>query len=94
MIMSGGDKRKVSAIIVAGLTPKKVAEENNEAYQERAKPEESEVSEGMMAASQEIIDAYESKDAKGLALALKGFFELCELEPHEEGPHEEVEENE
>lgn len=93
MIMSGGDKRKVSAIIVAGLKPKQMADENNENYLDRAKPEESEVSEGMMAASQEIMDAYESKDAKALALALKGFVQLCELEPHEEYEQED-EENE
>lgn len=43
---------------------------------------------GLMAVSDELIQAIESKDAKGVAMALQNAFYLLDSEPHEEGPHE------
>lgn len=37
--------------------------------------------------AQDLIDAMQSKDAKLLALALRSAFQICDLEPHEEGEH-------
>lgn len=39
-------------------------------------------------AAQDLIDAMHSKDVKATAEALRAAFELCDSEPHEEGPHE------
>ena len=39
------------------------------------------------AAAQDILRAIESKDYKHLALALKSAFDICDSEPHVEGPH-------
>lgn len=38
-------------------------------------------------AAQDLLDAIEKKDTKALAIALRAAFELCDSEPHEEGPH-------
>lgn len=38
-------------------------------------------------AAQDVIDAVHAKDVKALASALRAAFELCDSEPHEEGPH-------
>lgn len=38
-------------------------------------------------AAQDLIAAVESKNAKGVASALRAAFDLCEGEPHNEGPH-------
>lgn len=35
--------------------------------------------------AEEILEAFESKDAKSLASGLSAFFACCESEPHEEG---------
>lgn len=43
---------------------------------------------GLLAAASELLAAVESKDAKGVALALQNAFELLDSMPHEEGPHE------
>ena len=39
------------------------------------------------AAAQDILRAIESKDFKHLALALQSMFDICDSEPHTEGPH-------
>lgn len=42
--------------------------------------------------AEEMIKAFEQKDAKKLAETLRAAFQLMELEPHEEVEHEESEE--
>lgn len=39
------------------------------------------------ACADDIIRAINSKDSKMLAEAIKAAFEICDSEPHEEGPH-------
>lgn len=48
---------------------------------------------GLAAAAMELLKAIESKDAKGIAMALRCAFELLDSEPHEEGPHLDEESN-
>lgn len=37
----------------------------------------------------DMLQAVEDKDAKGLAELLHEAFTVCDMQPHEEGPHEE-----
>lgn len=46
---------------------------------------------GLEAAAEELMRAVESKDAKGVALALENAFYLLESMPHEEAEEEEEE---
>lgn len=39
------------------------------------------------AAAEDILQAIEKKDVANLAIALRAAFELCDSEPHVEGPH-------
>lgn len=39
-------------------------------------------------AAEDLISAVHAKDVKAVASALKAAFEMCESQPHEEGPHE------
>lgn len=38
-------------------------------------------------AAEDLVRAVHSKDIKGVAVALRAAFELCDSMPHEEGPH-------
>ena len=38
-------------------------------------------------AAEDLLKAIESKDSKEIASALRAAFEICDSEPHEEGPH-------
>jgi hypothetical protein len=38
-------------------------------------------------AAEELLFAIEKKDTKAIAAALRAAFELCDSEPHFEGPH-------
>lgn len=38
-------------------------------------------------AAEDVLFAVEKKDAKALARALRAAFDLCDSEPHLEGPH-------
>lgn len=40
------------------------------------------------AAAEDLIHAVHSKDVKAVAEALRAAFELCDEQPHVEGPHE------
>lgn len=42
---------------------------------------------GLEACAQDMINAFNSNDAKGLAAAIKAAFEICDTYPHEEGEH-------
>lgn len=37
--------------------------------------------------AEELIEAIHSKDASLVASTLKSIFQVCDSEPHEEGPH-------
>lgn len=41
----------------------------------------------MHVAAQDLIDAIKAGSAKSAASALRAAFELCDSEPHTEGPH-------
>lgn len=43
--------------------------------------------ESLLLICEELIHAVHAKDVRGTAEALKAAFELCDSEPHEEGPH-------
>lgn len=51
------------------------------------KPNDSEDMSGIEACAQDLMDAMKSSDVKKAAAALRAAFELCDMEPHEEGPH-------
>lgn len=53
--------------------------------------EEGEHAPGLMASAEDLISAVHAKDAKAVASAIKAAFEVCDSEPHEEGPHIEAE---
>jgi len=91
MIM-GGDKKKMATIIVEKFgKPKEegMKEANAKAFDKMAKEPESEVDEGLLSGAEEVMAAFNSKDAAGLAMALKDFFQLCDAMPHEEYEEEE-----
>ncbi len=54
---------------------------------ELRKPDDGEY-DAIDSAAEDLISAIHSKNIKGVAEALKAAFELCDAQPHEEGPHE------
>lgn len=40
------------------------------------------------ACAEDLIEAVHKKDVKAVAQALRAAFEICDSEPHQEGPHE------
>jgi hypothetical protein len=54
------------------------------------KPDDGEFN-GLHACMDEFIAAVHAKDIKGAAEAFKSAFQVCESEPHEESPHEDIE---
>lgn len=89
MIM-GGDKKKIASVIIERFG-KPSAEKNEKAFKEMASEPEMEVDEGLLSGAEEVMGAFNSKDPKRLALALKDFFYMCDEMPHEEGEHVEEE---
>jgi hypothetical protein len=75
------DSKKIAALIVSKASPS----------EEGKGEKEYDAEEGLDATSEEIMAAFEKKDAKGLKVALKSFFEQCDAMPHEEGEHTEEE---
>ena len=51
------------------------------------KPDDESDYDAMDSAAEDLISAIHSKNVKGVKEAIKAAFELCELYPHEEGPH-------
>lgn len=49
--------------------------------------EDSAGDEGLQACAQDLMSAIESKNAKGIASALRAAFDILDSMPHEEGPH-------
>lgn len=54
----------------------------------RKPDEEGQDYDSLESAADELIQAVHAKDAKAVCSALRSAFQLCDLEPHEEGPHE------
>lgn len=50
-------------------------------------PKKHQEDQGLMACAYDLIAAVEAKDTQRVAAALKAAFQICETEPHEEGPH-------
>lgn len=67
-------KKGIAAIIVAGAKPKESPAQD---------PMSEEVGPKRMAA-EEIMQAFEMKDAEALEESLKSFIELCQSEPYSE----------
>lgn len=83
------DKKKAVTTIIASLQPR--SGEMHDIPSEQEQPEQHEEQEEMdqfVAVASEIREAFEQRDDHALAEALKSFFQMCESEPHEEGPHE------
>lgn len=53
----------------------------------KREPDEEPEYDALESAGQDLIDAIHSKDAKGVAVALRAAFQLADSEPHEEGEH-------
>lgn len=54
---------------------------------ETREPDKGSDSEGLHAAAEDLMNAVHAKDIKAIASALKAAFELCDEQPHIEGPH-------
>ena len=50
-------------------------------------PDEDAEYDSLHSAAEDLLSAINSKDIKAIASALRAAFELCDSEPHEEGPH-------
>lgn len=50
-------------------------------------PDEEGDYDALESAVQDLFDAFEKKDIQAGCEALRAAFELCDMEPHEEGPH-------
>jgi hypothetical protein len=98
MIM-GGDKKKLASIIVARAKPTNYEEmkrNNAESFKKSAElPEEEQsgVSEACLSCAEEMIAAFEQKDAKALAEALGSFLEVHEQHEASESEEEEAAEH-
>jgi hypothetical protein len=88
-------KGKLAALIIAAAKPKyeDLKKENENAISGDEGLTE-ETAPGLLAASDEIISAIESKDSRALAEALKAFYEICEEEEHKEMGYSDEEESE
>lgn len=53
----------------------------------RREPDGEESFDSLEVAAQDLIDAIHSKNVKAVSEALRAAFELCDSEPHVEGPH-------
>lgn len=65
----------------------KKSQESTAAPSEPVMREHDDEFDSMEVAAQDVLHAVESKNAKALASALRAAFELCDSEPHNEGPH-------
>lgn len=71
-------KRQVAALIVKNRHPNGNIDELD-----NSEP----VEDGLEACAKDMISAYDAKDSRQLAQALRNAFELLESEPHEEVSH-------
>lgn len=86
------DKKKIAAMLVMGLKPKKGMKPGMDEAPEEEMGEEDSSDEGSdhEAAAQEVMDAMKSNDVAGFAEALKSFVKLCDYPEEEESTEEEV----
>lgn len=70
---------------VAGLIMEK--RKANGDLQETSNEPQDQLNPALMAAAHDILSAMHMNDANKLAQALKAAFEICDSEPHSEGPH-------
>jgi hypothetical protein len=54
----------------------------------KREPDEESDYDMLESASEDLIHAIHSKDVKAVCSALRAAFEMLDMEPHEEGPHE------
>lgn len=54
----------------------------------KRKPDDGSDYDMLESASEDLIHALHSKDVKAVCSALRAAFQMLDLEPHEEGPHE------
>ena len=90
-------KKKIASMIVGSIKPdkydsadfvQKIGEPGySGSHEAQEDPTESDSSAGLQVSAEAILSCVKKSDAKGLALALKSFFELCDEMPHEEGEH-------
>lgn len=59
---------------------------------EYRKPDDEESVDGLEVAMKDLCDAEEKKDYKAMAAAFRAAFEMLEVQPHEEAPHDEEQE--
>ncbi len=53
----------------------------------RKPDEESDDYDSLESAAQDLLHAIKEEDTKAIAAALRAAFDLCDSEPHHEGPH-------
>jgi hypothetical protein len=84
------DKKKVAAMLVMGLKPKKSPMSTKEEDMDSEVDSEDPSEEGSdhEAAAQEVMDALKSDDVAGFTEALKSFIKLCDY-PEEGGEEDE-----
>lgn len=88
-MMLGGDSKKLAQIIASRIPGKGGAQENAESFQSRAKEVDDGLDDGEVAAAEEILAAFDSKNPRRLALALKDAFEIFDRYSDSEGPEPE-----
>lgn len=76
--------KNVASVIIAQRHPGKAPEEQTEDDQY----------DPMEAAAADLIRAVHEGNEKAVASALKAAFEICDSQPHEEGPHTNTQESE
>jgi len=66
-----------------------VSDDDDSIKRKRDETNGSEEYDMLEAAAEDLIQAVHSKDVKSVCSALRAAFEMLEMEPHEEYPHEE-----
>lgn len=75
----------------AGIAQAIMSKRNPDGSIGTAAVEEEKSSDPIESCAREMIDAFKLDDHKALAAALRAAFEILDSEPHEEGPHIEME---
>lgn len=76
-MLPGMDKKKEAGLIVASLGVPDVESKSDEGDDQIA----------YESMAHDVIKAVKMGDAKMLSSSLQAFFEMCDSEPHMEGPH-------
>jgi hypothetical protein len=78
----------------AGIAGVMVQHRSPDAEGEGHKDQEDQPEAGLRACAKDLMDAISSGDEGRVASALRAAFEICDSEPHEEGPHTNEDEEE